>query len=1140
MKRLFLHRTGLLLGLCALLFSGTVHAQVTKTTFNFKAPVVVNFHNLAEYEKDHPVALKPRFVEQGEDRDKFIYKPLPVSPNAKVHILPSKGFTATPAVTSPAASQNFQGVLDNGTLIPPDINGAVGKTYVIETTNQQFNIYTKSSGALASTLAISTLFSPSGLYGYYDPHIVYDPNNDRFMISIDAQTGSSSSSPSAFAVAVSATGDPTGSWYIYSVITTPNAPTDFMDYDQLGFNNNWIVMTGNDFPASGSNSSHIYVWPRATLYAGTAGTATAFTDATNILISPATTYDATQNTLYLVSDYNGNSGGNGYVNIETITGTATAPVYSAGTQLGINQPWQDPSALEHAPEEGETSAKGLEAGDTRIHSVIYRNGSLWFTHEVYLPASGTVKNSAVDWWQINPSALTVTQFERIADPNGLIWYYYPSLDVNANGDMLLGYSASSSTTYGGAQYAFRLASDPVNTLETAVQFVNGVAGYYKTYGGGRNRWGDFSGTAFDPVDNSFWTFQEWANTGNNWGTQVAHIPDAGAATCNTPTGMSTSSIANTTATFNWTAVSGSTGYNVQYRVVGTTTWSTGTTATNSYNATGLTAGANYEWQVQNICSATSTSSFSASTDFTTTGGCGTPTGLSVSSITISGATTGWTAVTGANSYNLEYGTSLTSLTTISGIATNSQALTSLTAGTKYYFEVQTVCASGNSSYSAVDSFTTSTSCGTPTGLSVSSITTSGATAGWTAVLGANSYNLEYGTSLTSLTTITGIATNSQALSSLTAGTKYYFEVQTVCASGNSTYSAVDSFTTTSACATPTGLTASSVTSTGATAGWTAVSGASSYSIQYGTSKTALTTVTGITTNSYALSSLTASTKYYFEVETICASGNSSYSAFDSFTTSSGTITYCASKGTTTYEYIKTVKLGTINHTVTNDGGYGNYTSVSTNLAAGTAYTISLSPGFTSSKYTEHFTVYIDYNQDGTLNGTGETVVTGSTSSTLSKSFTVPTTAKSGSTRMRVQMEYGASSTNPCATLTYGDVQDFTVNITGGTGPSDANADVTAEDNLLPISSSLSVIPNPISGRSNATAIYNLASQGNTTLRVIDLTGRTLYSQNLGVQSVGPHNYLLSNIAGKLHSGYYVVVLEQNGQIVARNRFIVAN
>src|SRR5450432_1844938 len=248
MKRLFLQWTAFFLVLCLLGFSITTQAQVTQKTFSFGKPNVVNFHDLAEYENNHPAILKPRFVEEGEDRDKYIFKPLPVKPGTKIGIIANPDYaekTAAPAGSSPAASQNFQGILDNGTLIPPDINGAVGTTYVVETTNQQFNIYTKSTGALKSTVSIATLFSPSGLSGYYDSHIIYDPTSDRFVICIDAG-GGTVASLSYFALAVSASGDPTGSWYIYKVECTPSATTDFMDYPMLGFSSNWIVMTGND------------------------------------------------------------------------------------------------------------------------------------------------------------------------------------------------------------------------------------------------------------------------------------------------------------------------------------------------------------------------------------------------------------------------------------------------------------------------------------------------------------------------------------------------------------------------------------------------------------------------------------------------------------------------------------------------------------------------------------------------------------------------------------------------------------------------------------------------------------------------------------------------------------------------------
>ena len=180
--------------------------------------------------------------------------------------------------------------------------------------------------------------------------------------------------------------------------------------------------------------------------------------------------------------------------------------------------------------------------------------------------------------------------------------------------------------------------------------------------------------------------------------------------------------------------------------------------------------------------------------------CGTPTGLSASSITSSSATVGWSAVTSATSYSLQYKASTaSSYTAVTGITTNSYAFSSLTASTKYYFEVLTVCSSGSSSYSALDSFTTSAAatCGIPSALTATSITTTSATTGWAAVTGAISYTLQYKDSTaSSYTTVTGLTTNSDALSGLASGSKYYFEVLTVCSSGSSIYSTLDSFTTT--------------------------------------------------------------------------------------------------------------------------------------------------------------------------------------------------------------------------------------------------------------------------------------------------------------------------------------------------------
>ena len=195
-------------------------------------------------------------------------------------------------------------------------------------------------------------------------------------------------------------------------------------------------------------------------------------------------------------------------------------------------------------------------------------------------------------------------------------------------------------------------------------------------------------------------------------------------------------------------------------------------------------------------------------------------------------------------------------------------------------------------------------------------------------------------------------------------------------------------------------------------------GAVTYNLQWKLSSgSTWTIVTGLTGTSYNLTGLAACTPYQFQVQGVCASSSSAYSAATSFTTTGCTTTYCASAGTnTTYEYINNVALGTINNTSGNNGGYGNYTALSTNLAGGSSNTITLVPGFTGSAYTEAWKVYVDYNQNGVFTDAGENVATSSGTGTRTATFTVPTTALNGSTRMRVQMNYSTAPTNSCTKI----------------------------------------------------------------------------------------------------------------------------
>lgn len=134
--------------------------------------------------------------------------------------------------------------------------------------------------------------------------------------------------------------------------------------------------------------------------------------------------------------------------------------------------------------------------------------------------------------------------------------------------------------------------------------------------------------------------------------------------------------------------------------------------------------------------------------------------------------------------------------------------------------------------------------------------------------------------------------------------------------------------------------------------------------------------------------------------------------------------YCSSGGSSTgYEWINQVSVAGVSNPSGNNGGYADYTDQVIDLAAGTN-SVTLTPGFGSSSYTEYWKIWIDFNHDDAFTE-DESVFNGASSSVISGSLTVPETALSGTTRMRISMRYGGTPPS-CGSFTYGEVEDYTV------------------------------------------------------------------------------------------------------------------
>ncbi len=192
--------------------------------------------------------------------------------------------------------------------------------------------------------------------------------------------------------------------------------------------------------------------------------------------------------------------------------------------------------------------------------------------------------------------------------------------------------------------------------------------------------------------------------------------------------------------------------------------------------------------------------------------------------------------------------------------------------------------------------------------------------------------------------------------------------------------------------------------------------------------------TTTSSTSITLSGLSSSSNYSFYIKAKDAAANTSISNSINVTTLTPlpppvVLTYCTSRGGNSKEYINRVQIGTINNTSDKNNGYGDYTSLSTNITIGSVNNITITPLWIRSIFSENYNVWIDLNQDKDFNDAGELVWSSSKSKfrTIYGSFTIPNNALTGPTRMRVSMKNGSLST-PCEIFSNGEVEDYTVNI----------------------------------------------------------------------------------------------------------------
>lgn len=235
--------------------------------------------------------------------------------------------------------------------------------------------------------------------------------------------------------------------------------------------------------------------------------------------------------------------------------------------------------------------------------------------------------------------------------------------------------------------------------------------------------------------------------------------------------------------------------------------------------------------------------------------------------------------------------------------------------------------------------------------------------------------------------------------------------------------------------------------------------------------------------------------------------------------------YCSSKGNSVAdEWINRVTFGSINNTSGSNGGYKDYTNLNTTVSKGSNQTITIYPAWSGAVYNEAYTVFIDWNRDGDFNDSNETVFTRSTTNATSVSGTisVPTTASTGTTRMRVSMKYNANSTS-CEAFSYGEVEDYHINITGTSKITvgDRNGEKKKETTIQNTVNEFKIFPNPTS--QDAKLQVSVIESQNVVVRMFDAQGKEVSFQTVFVNG----NEEITLPINRLKTGLYIVEITGN-------------
>lgn len=446
---------------------------------------------------------------------------------------------------------------------PPDTMGAAGPTQFIVAANNRIVSFNKSTGAADGVLNLTTnVFFNAVRNGANttDPRIRYDRLSGRWFITMINVT-----TPNRILIAVSSESAITGSgnftFFFIPIDTTPPAISNTCqaDYTTLGIDAAALYIGANNYCSSNFDSTDGYVVRKTSVLGAGPLVVTVFRNLTG---SPAGEgpfapqgvdhYATTSSEGYFIGVSNAVFS---RLDLRRVSDPGGTPSISGNVLINLPSTTAYPLTVRHQGNTGGVAGH-LDALDDRLLAAHLRNGHLWTAHNIGVIDTGAASTSAANrdairWYDLQgiPTGNTPSVFQSgtVFTPGSpgsfdVRNYWMPTIMVSGQGHAALGFSTAGSFEFINAGTVGRLASDALGTMQTPFLYTASSTAYNPPgdtgipYGA--RRWGDYSYTSLDPIDDmTMWTIQEFCDAVNSYGLQVAKLqapPPATPSSANQP------------------------------------------------------------------------------------------------------------------------------------------------------------------------------------------------------------------------------------------------------------------------------------------------------------------------------------------------------------------------------------------------------------------------------------------------------------------------------------------------------------------------------------------------------------------------------------------------------------------------------